>query len=106
MLFGGADLPQKGTRTRRRLLNQQAGELIEELGLFATTPDGLPHIGPHRRYPPHLFALGYGGNGMTFGFLAAGILLRRLMGETRDGDDLLGFGRTRSISTAPDAKGA
>jgi hypothetical protein len=31
--------------------------------LFATTPDSLPYIGPHRRYPRHLFALGYGGNG-------------------------------------------
>jgi len=74
VLFGGADLPRKGTRTRRRLLNQQAGELIDELGslypvlagvrpeyawegLFATTPDGLPYMGPHRRYPRHLFAL-------------------------------------------------
>ncbi|HEV8345802.1 MAG TPA: hypothetical protein VGQ16_04480 [Vicinamibacterales bacterium] len=27
-----------------------------------------PTSGPHRRYPRHLFALGYGGNGMTFGF--------------------------------------
>ena len=44
-------------------------------GLFATTPDGLPYIGPHRDYPRHLFALGYGGNGMTFGFLAARLLL-------------------------------
>jgi hypothetical protein len=33
--------------------------------------DGLPYIGTHRRYPRHLCALGYGGNGMTFGFLAA-----------------------------------
>ncbi len=40
-------------------------------GLFAETPDGLPYIGEHSRYPGHLFALGYGGNGMTFGFLAA-----------------------------------
>jgi hypothetical protein len=38
---------------------------------------GLPFIGPHRRYPRHLFALGYGGNGMTFGFLAARLLLSR-----------------------------
>ena len=44
-------------------------------GLFATTPDGLPYIGPHRRYPRQLFALGYGGNGMTFGFLASRLLL-------------------------------
>ena len=32
------------------------------------TADSLPYIGPHRRYPRHWFALGYGGNGMTFGF--------------------------------------
>ena len=39
-----------------------AGGLAPEYaweGLFATTPDGLPYIGPHRRYPRQLFALGY-----------------------------------------------
>ena len=36
-------------------------------GLFAMTADGLSYIGPHRRYPHHWFALGYGGNGMTSG---------------------------------------
>ncbi len=44
-------------------------------GLFAETPDGLPYIGAHSRYPRHLFALGYGGNGMTASFLAAQTLL-------------------------------
>ena len=54
-------------------------------GLFAMTPDSLPYIGPHRRYPRHWFALGYGGNGMTFGFLAARLLLERWQGgKTRD----------------------
>jgi glycine/D-amino acid oxidase-like deaminating enzyme len=43
-------------------------------GLFATTPDSLPYIGPHRRYARHLFALGYGGNGIRW-FLAARLLL-------------------------------
>jgi glycine/D-amino acid oxidase-like deaminating enzyme len=46
-------------------------------GLFAMSPDSLPYIGPRRRYPGHWFALGYGGNGMTFGFLAAYLLLER-----------------------------
>src|SRR4029453_11349943 len=27
-------------------------------GLFAMTPDSSPYIRPHRRYPPHRFALG------------------------------------------------
>jgi glycine/D-amino acid oxidase-like deaminating enzyme len=63
--------------------------------LFAITPDGLPYIGPHRRYPGHLFALGYGGNGMTFSFLAASLLRDRLMGRVSKDHDLVAFGRTR-----------
>ena len=64
-------------------------------GLFATTPDGLPYIGPHRHYPRHLFALGYGGNGMTFGFLAAGLLLDWYRGDRSADHDLFAFGRMR-----------
>jgi glycine/D-amino acid oxidase-like deaminating enzyme len=61
----------------REIIPSLAGIDIEHRweGLFAATPDGLPYIGPHRRYPRHLFALGYGGNGMTLGFLASKLLL-------------------------------
>jgi glycine/D-amino acid oxidase-like deaminating enzyme len=62
-------------------------------GLFAMTPDGLPYIGPHRRYPRHLFALGYGGNGMTFGFLAGSLLLDWYRGKRTADHDLFAFGR-------------
>ena len=62
-------------------------------GLFAMTPDGLPYIGPHRRYPRHWFALGYGGNGMTFGFLAARLLLERWQGSRSGDHGLFEFGR-------------
>ena len=62
-------------------------------GLFATTPDGLPYIGTHRRYPRHLFALGYGGNGMTFGFLAAQMLDRAIRGRPTETDAIFGFNR-------------
>jgi glycine/D-amino acid oxidase-like deaminating enzyme len=65
-------------------------------GLFATTPDGLPYIGPHAEYPRHLFALGYGGNGMTFGFLAARLLLDRVQGVRSVDQELLGFKRHRA----------
>jgi len=64
-------------------------------GLFATTPDSLPYIGPHRRYPRHWFALGYGGNGMTFGFLAARFLLERWQRERSPDHALFEFGRMR-----------
>jgi glycine/D-amino acid oxidase-like deaminating enzyme len=62
-------------------------------GLFAVTPDGLPYIGPHRRYPRHLFALGYGGNGMTFGFLASRLLLDWYQGDRSADHALFGFSR-------------
>jgi len=62
-------------------------------GLFATTPDGLPYIGPHRRYPRQLFALGYGGNGMTFGFLASRLLLDWYRGDRSKDHALFAFSR-------------
>jgi glycine/D-amino acid oxidase-like deaminating enzyme len=92
LLFGGEDTVHrtvKGSRARlakarARLLTFLAGvypELTNQKidyaweGLFAETPDGLPYIGEHSRYPRHLFALGYGGNGMTASFLAAKVLV-------------------------------
>jgi len=64
-------------------------------GLFAMTPDSLPYIGPHRRYPGHWFALGYGGNGMTFGYLAARLLLERWQGISSPDHELFAFNRLR-----------
>jgi glycine/D-amino acid oxidase-like deaminating enzyme len=64
-----------------------AGELpeYEWEGLFAETPDGLPYIGAHSRYPGHLFALGYGGNGMTASFLAGQVLVDLYQGRDKGG---------------------
>ena len=69
-------------------------------GLFAETPDGLPYIGEHSRYPRHLFALGYGGNGMTGSFLAAKMLVdlyqeRDKGRKARQTGNLFAFGRGR-----------
>jgi glycine/D-amino acid oxidase-like deaminating enzyme len=65
-------------------------------GLFAMTPDSLPYIGPHRRYPGHWFALGYGGNGMTFGFLAARLLLEQWQGVDSPDHALFRFDRANA----------
>jgi glycine/D-amino acid oxidase-like deaminating enzyme len=62
-------------------------------GLFIQTPDGLPYIGTHPRYPRQLFALGYGGNGMTASYLAAAFLLRRYQGRPRPDEALFSFDR-------------
>ena len=63
-------------------------------GLFALTADSLPYIGSHRRYRRHWFALGYGGNGMTFAALAARLLLEQWQGEASSDHALFGFQRS------------
>lgn len=110
VLFGGGDRPHRPGPSRRSMRQTGEPKLIEHLnglypaltdgaithaweGLFAQTPDGLPYIGPHRRYPHHLFALGYGGNGMSVSYLAATMLLRHYQGTATDDDRLFGFSR-------------
>lgn len=58
-------------------------------------PDELPYIGSHRRYPRHLFALGYGGNGMTFATIAAPMLLEQWQGKALQEHELFAFHRGR-----------
>ena len=110
LLIGGADRPlvprqRRATAMRdgmRRLhdyfraLFPTLGDIDIECGwdgLFATTPDGLPYVGPHRRYPGHLFALGYGGNGTTFAYLAARMLLEHVTGVDSPDHRLFAFNR-------------
>jgi glycine/D-amino acid oxidase-like deaminating enzyme len=112
LLLGGADRPLVSARRRAKAFRTGTQELREHFeallpgladvgidyaweGLFAMTPDGLPYVGPHRRYPRHLFALGYGGNGMTFGFLAARMLLEQWQGVESSDHRLFAFGRNR-----------
>jgi glycine/D-amino acid oxidase-like deaminating enzyme len=113
LLLGGNDralLPpsrrRRGFASSRAQLRDYYGSLLPALkdveiefaweGLFARTRDGLPYIGVHRRYPRHLFALGYGGNGMTFGFLAARLLVDAFLnGGNQDDLKLFKFGRLR-----------
>jgi glycine/D-amino acid oxidase-like deaminating enzyme len=62
-------------------------------GTFAQTKDGLPYIGTLPQFPLCYFALGYGGNGITFSLLAAEILRDTLLGKESERTHLFGFGR-------------
>ena len=56
-------------------------------GTFASTKDGLPFIGAIRQRPHTWFALGFGGNGITFSAIAAVIIKDMLKGQkNRDGE--------------------
>ena len=51
-------------------------------GTFDTTDDGLPLIGNVPGFTNIYAAYGYGGNGITFSFLAAELIARRISGRT------------------------
>jgi glycine/D-amino acid oxidase-like deaminating enzyme len=110
LLFGGRDRPRLRGAMRPATLRRVAAQLTADLatlwpslegvrpeyaweGLFAQTPDGLPFIGTHRRYPRQLFALGYGGNGMTLGFFAARAVVRIAQGRPGPDDHLFAMSR-------------
>jgi glycine/D-amino acid oxidase-like deaminating enzyme len=62
-------------------------------GTFASTKDGLPYIGNLPGKPHTYFALGLGGNGITFSILAAQIITRLALGLEDDDARLFGFNR-------------
>ncbi len=104
IIIGGEDVPFRDAAWRDRLLpgktqklEQRLQRLLPDLetetafewaGTFAETKDGLPYIGRDERYPGVLFALGYGGNGITFSAIAADLLTAECRGETSADADL------------------
>jgi len=91
LVAGGEDLPFASSHRRGRQLERQTRQLERRLrrllpaadftvdwrwaGTFAETRDGLPLIGRSDAFRRGYFALGYGGNGITFGAVAARLLL-------------------------------
>lgn len=109
VIIGGYDEPHRTPAHRDALLPRKQARLERRLkflfpslgaetayawtGTFAETPDGLPYIGLHPQVPRTFFALGYGGNGITFSLIAAEII-RDLHCEGRSRDaDLFSFKR-------------
>ena len=66
-------------------------------GTFAETADGLPYFGAHPQLDPRvLFAMAYGGNGITYSAIGAHILAGAVRGESHPLAALFGFGRERA----------
>ena len=115
LLAGGADLPFRNTAARDALLNTKVEQIADRVrsmfprlsidvdfpwtGTFAETDDGLPFIGPHSERPGMLFALCYGGNGITYSALAAEMIAAELEGQPHPLADLFAFDRLPPHST-------
>jgi glycine/D-amino acid oxidase-like deaminating enzyme len=62
-------------------------------GAFASTKDGLPYIGSIPERPHTFFALGFGGNGITFSVIAAKILQDLIQRKNNNDAKLFRFNR-------------
>jgi glycine/D-amino acid oxidase-like deaminating enzyme len=73
-----------------------ATELIPEFcwtGTFGSTKDALPYIGTYNKTPHTYYALGFGGNGITFSVIAAEILCDMITGKKNKNALLYSFNR-------------
>jgi len=108
-ILGGADEPFRNPKARDKILSSKARTLEQQFremfpgtpmevaftwaGTFGETEDGLAYIGPHKKYPNCLFALGFGGNGITFSMTAAGMTRDALSGKRNDYAEVFSFDR-------------
>lgn len=66
-------------------------------GTFSSTPDGLPYIGTWPGKDQMYFALGYGGNGITFSVNAAQMIANSLQGKQDERYAVFGFERNKNF---------
>ena len=62
-------------------------------GTFGSTKDGLPYIGTYKKLPNSFFALGFGGNGITFSQVAGEIIASLIKGKKNKDADIFSFER-------------
>lgn len=109
LIIGGYDEPFRDATQRDRLLAQKRTLLERRFrqlfpripfetaeawaGTFADTPHGLPFIGSHPEVPHTWFALGYGGNGITFSLIAAELIRDGILGRSDPDAELFRFER-------------
>jgi glycine/D-amino acid oxidase-like deaminating enzyme len=65
-------------------------------GTFGKTKDALPYIGPYVKTPGTYYALGFGGNGITFSVIAAQILTDLIIGKKNKDADIFAFDRKKN----------
>lgn len=109
VIIGGADEAFRDPQARDALLPAKTALLLRRLhrwlprlratpayawtGTFAVTRDSLPYIGASPESPDTYVALGYGGNGVLFSMLAAGIIRDLHLGRPNADADLFRFDR-------------
>jgi len=98
IMIGGFDEPFQDPKRRDKLMEKKNDAILKRFkklfpeskieldfywcGTFGETKDGLPFIGEHKNHPNIYFALGYGGNGITFSVIAAQMIKDMYLGKS------------------------
>ena len=109
VIVGGEDEDFRDPERRDRLIGAKTKRLQQKFhrlfpdqflevafawaGTFGETDDGLAYIGATPEWPGAFFALGYGGNGITYSALAAEIIRDAILGRPNKYADLFRFDR-------------
>lgn len=109
IMMGGEDIMFKNENLRDALLPRKTALLLDRFkemfpgieiknemawcGTFSSTKDGLPYIGEYPGMKNMFFALGYGGNGITFSMIAAQIIRNKIKGVKDEREAVFGFDR-------------
>jgi glycine/D-amino acid oxidase-like deaminating enzyme len=108
-IIGGEDTASPGDHENKELLRRKVAQLTTRFaalfpdiefqlagawaGVFGESRDGLPSIGRAPGSQRIYHALGYGGNGITFGMVAAQILSDLILGRPNADAAIFGFER-------------
>lgn len=111
ILIGGRDEKFYNPDKRDRLIEKKAAQLEADFkklfpdvpfkrdfqwaGTFSETKDGLPYIGESPERPLTYFALGFGGNGITFSLIAAELIRDLYVGKVNKDAEIFAFDRKR-----------
>jgi glycine/D-amino acid oxidase-like deaminating enzyme len=109
IIVGGRDEPFVSVKTMHTYLDKKAALLEKDFvkcfpassirkefawsGVFGKTKDSLPYIGRDPKLPRIFYALGFGGNGITFSLVAAEIVSDLLLGKKNRDADIFSFSR-------------
>lgn len=109
-IMGGEDVPFRNPMARDKLIPAKTRALKKRFdglfpdasmevayswaGTFGETEDGLAYIGAWKEHPLSLFALGFGGNGITYSVVAAEILRKEITGHRHPYSEVFRFTRT------------
>ncbi|HQY51802.1 MAG TPA: FAD-binding oxidoreductase [Ignavibacteria bacterium] len=109
VIIGGRDEDFSNAVKRDKLIKKKSTQLVKDFeklfpeiellpefrwtGTFGTTKDSLPYIGTYEKTPHTYYALGFGGNGITFSVIAAEIICDLIKGKRNANAELFSFQR-------------